>query len=390
MCGFHHLHTSRELVIFAAVFVVLTQMLSSDEGLLAQNQRKAITVVNRHNVKNDSQPDPVFLPRENPEDINSEQIVGQKQDLYQRSRQLSQCDVQKPIVVYPFSSVKRREHMTSIVNRIDGCGLEISAVMADRVESHTTQHVLQGISSDYTTILYEGNTLFKFTGKIPRGNLPNAATHFKMMRAIAESSTAISDTNWVVIFEDDAQLHANISNHYDLPHKVANLLRWSFEIADAHGFSMINYGICKGRYSRCVRLPTDDLTSKHENVELSTCSGDFRCAQAYAVQKQMAQRITNAHDVLNSGGTDCPVHLTGGPSCSKDPFAFVNVLSLCRNQSVMNTGWSGCRALVVGTNFVAPTAHPVKKDHVGIFVQEKTKDFVKHYKVKRLGAQRTK
>ena len=34
---------------------------------------------------------------------------------------------------------------------------------------------------------------------------------------------------------------------------------------------------------------------------------------------------------------------------------------------------------MVGYNLVSPTAHPVKKDHRGAFIQEKTKDFIKHY-----------
>jgi hypothetical protein len=38
---------------------------------------------------------------------------------------------------------------------------------------------------------------------------------------------------------------------------------------------------------------------------------------------------------------------------------------------------------VVGTNFVSPTANPKKKDHVGLFIQEKTKGFIKHYAVDR-------
>jgi hypothetical protein len=39
---------------------------------------------------------------------------------------------------------------------------------------------------------------------------------------------------------------------------------------------------------------------------------------------------------------------------------------------------------VVGTNFVAPDAKPGKKDHVGLFIQDRgnlAKGFIKHYDV---------
>ena len=127
--------------------------------------------------------------------------------------------------VFPNSSAARSEHMQGMMRDIGACGKEVPAVMKDSVAS------VKG-SDGSLRLVYENETiLFSRTGSVPRGNIPNAATHSRMIRAWAEAE-AVDDNEWAIFFEDDAQLHADIRASHGAPEDVAALLKWSFAAAE--------------------------------------------------------------------------------------------------------------------------------------------------------------
>jgi hypothetical protein len=77
--------------------------------------------------------------------------------------------------------------------------------------THTHTHTQTSRTSSGKLAIYEGSVIFSTDpfGAAPRGNLPNAATHFRMLRALASASNATPATTWAVFFEDDAQIHAD-------------------------------------------------------------------------------------------------------------------------------------------------------------------------------------
>jgi hypothetical protein len=213
--------------------------------------------------------------------------------------------------------------------------------------------------------------------KLPQGNAPNAATHMRMIEA-ASVAEGVDDSSWFMFFEDDAQLHATVSTAFPDPQDVQELLRWSYRAADKLKVSMISYAVCAvpGR-SKCVPVTTiPDLQKEHPSIQLGHCEGDFRCAVAYALPKKRAKQLVAAYAQLNVGDTkSCTAKLWGGGKCSVDPMAFNNYFKKCGNRISSEE----CTSLVVGMNLIAPTAR--HDDHLGIFIQEKTKDFIKHYVV---------
>ena len=115
--------------------------------------------------------------------------------------------------------------MQGMMRDIGACGKEVPAVMKDSVAS------VKG-SDGSLRLVYENETiLFSRTGSVPRGNIPNAATHSRMIRAWAEAE-AVDDNEWAIFFEDDAQLHADIRASHGAPEDVAALLKWSFAAAE--------------------------------------------------------------------------------------------------------------------------------------------------------------
>ena len=125
--------------------------------------------------------------------------------------------------VFPNSSVARSQHMNDFMHAIGGCGMEIPAVMRDDVISHKE-------ANGAVRLVYENETiLFSHTNKLPRGNIPNAATHSRMLRAWADAE-GVADNDWAVFFEDDAQLHANVLSALGHGKNVADLLQWTFKV----------------------------------------------------------------------------------------------------------------------------------------------------------------
>lgn len=114
----------------------------------------------------------------------------------------------------------------------------------------------------------------------------------------------------------------------------------------------------------------------YPDVQLGTCTGDFRCAVAYALRKSRAALLVEAYDQLNQGHPEtCTARLWGSGDCSVDPMSLNNYFRKCAKKVKAEA----CKGLVVGMNLIAPTAR--HDDHLGIFIQEKNKDFIKHYKV---------
>jgi hypothetical protein len=110
--------------------------------------------------------------------------------------------------VYPNSSEARTAHMQTVLARIGGCGRLVQAVMRDHVTTRTTpDHRKQALYG--TDVIF--NTLDTAT---PKGNLPNAATHFRMVNELANTKASTAESTWTLFFEDDAQLHADVALLY--------------------------------------------------------------------------------------------------------------------------------------------------------------------------------
>lgn len=285
------------------------------------------------------------------------------------------CSADTVPVVFPNSSADRTEHMLGLMHRIGGCGKIVPAVMRDRVVAAEV--------GDHTEARYEGAAIFNSSvcrgSRFPVavGRLPNAATHARMYAAA--SATAGIGAGWAMMMEDDAQLHADLHTSLPTPADVAKMLAWSFAAAEALKLNMISYGVCQGKRSLCKPIPeSSPLQQQYPDIQLATCGGDFRCAATYAIPGSRAAVVRSAYNTLNSGSTACPAKLISSASCGRDPFALVSYLGQCVDKV---NDVPGCASLVVGYNLVSPTAHPVKKDHRGAFIQEKTKDFIKHYAI---------
>ena len=282
----------------------------------------------------------------------------------------STCDRQAVRVVYPQASAARAEHMASIMTRIDACARVVPAVMRENV----TKETVDGI----TRAAYQGSTIIYTKGKsLPKGNVPNAATHMRMIQA-ASVAEGVDDSGWFLFFEDDAQLHATVSAAYPQPKDVQALLAWSFRAAEALQVSLISYAVCTvpGR-SKCEAVTEiPQLQNEHPQIQLGRCEGDFRCAVAYALPKKRATQLVEAYAQLNAGETQsCTSKLWGGGKCSVDPMAFNNYFKKCEKRVKVEE----CTSLVVGMNLIAPTAR--HNDHLGIFIQEKGKNMTRHYDV---------
>ena len=285
------------------------------------------------------------------------------------------CPAETVPVVFPNSSADRTEHMLGLMSRIGGCSKIVPAVMRDRVAAAEV--------AGHTEARYEGTTIFNSSvcrgNKFPVaiGRLPNAATHARMYAAA--TATAGVGAGWAMMMEDDAQLHADLRASLPLPADVARMLAWSFAAAEALELNMISYGVCQGKRSLCKPIPeSSPLQQQYPDIQLATCGGDFRCAATYAIPGSRAGVVRSAYGTLNSGSTACPAKLISSASCGRDPYALVSYLGQCADEA---GGVPACISLVVGYNLVSPTAHPVKKDHRGAFIQEKTKDFIKHYAI---------
>lgn len=259
--------------------------------------------------------------------------------------------------------------MSGIMERIGACGKIVDAVMRDKVVTE--------LEGGVVTAMYEGEVIMRNAGKkLPTGNAPNAATHMRMITAGATAS-GIAEHEWMLYFEDDAQLHSDIRETFATPEEVQRLLKWSFEAADSMEANMISYAVCAvpGR-SKCIPADLPEFQKVYPDVQLGTCTGDFRCAVAYALRKSRAALLAESYGNLNAGEPGkCPARLWGSGDCSVDPMALSNYMRKCSKKVKADE----CKGLVVGMNLIAPTAR--HNDHLGIFIQEKNKDFIKHYKV---------
>jgi len=279
------------------------------------------------------------------------------------------CPTGAILAAYPNSSAARTFHMSGIMDRIGACGKVVSAVMRDKVTTAS--------ENGFVTAVYEGEVIMRNKGKkLPTGNAPNAATHMRMIKEGANAD-GLEAHDWMLYFEDDAQLHANVREAFATPGEVQKLLKWSFMAANAMGANMISYAVCAvpGR-SKCIPADLPELQKMYPDVQLGTCTGDFRCAVAYALRKSRAALLVEAYDQLNQGHPEtCTARLWGSGDCSVDPMSLNNYFRKCAKKVKAEA----CKGLVVGMNLIAPTAR--HDDHLGIFIQEKNKDFIKHYKV---------
>ena len=83
----------------------------------------------------------------------------------------------------------------------------------------------------------------------------------------------------------------------------------------------LRYGVCKGSRSQCTVIPHAG-DGKHADVELSSCVGDFRCANAYAMPRWRVKAIVRAY--------------VATPLCTHvdtDSFWFINTPIVSHNNS---------------------------------------------------------
>ena len=136
------------------------------------------------------------------------------------------CPTGALLAAYPNSSAARTYHMSGIMDRIGACGKVVSAVMRNKVTTEVENGVI--------TAVYEGEVIMRNNGKkLPTGNAPNAATHMRMLSAGANAA-GLEDRDWMLYFEDDAQLHADIREAFASPDEVQKLLKWSFKVRCLH------------------------------------------------------------------------------------------------------------------------------------------------------------
>ena len=172
------------------------------------------------------------------------------------------CGAAPVPMIFPNASADRVVHMHTVIARTGGCGHLVDAVMRDRVVS--------GTDAKSTVAQYEGSVIMHSLGapSLAKGNVPNAATHMRMLNAAA-SSPGLADDDWVIFFEDDAQLHADVLQAVPTPDKVAELLRWSFEAADAIKANMITYSACiSPKKSRCSSVEDQpELQARYPDIK---------------------------------------------------------------------------------------------------------------------------
>ena len=132
------------------------------------------------------------------------------------------CPTGAILAAYPNSSAARTFHMSGIMDRIGACGKVVSAVMRDKVTTAS--------ENGFVTAVYEGEVIMRNKGKkLPTGNAPNAATHMRMIKEGANAD-GLEAHDWMLYFEDDAQLHANVREAFATPGEVQKLLKWSFMV----------------------------------------------------------------------------------------------------------------------------------------------------------------
>eukprot|EP00040_Diaphanoeca_grandis_P023671 m.129163 g.129163 ORF g.129163 m.129163 type:complete len:376 (-) comp29377_c0_seq1:53-1180(-) len=295
----------------------------------------------------------------------------------------SACPEDMVPVIFPNSTEIRTTHMIGLMQRIGGCGRIVDAVMQQDVQvkslqANTNDNIGDKKLEKWMELHYDGEIIFNSSvypqGNFPRGNRPNAATHFRMFDALAHSSHGYPASSWAMMMEDDAQLHADLKTMLPTPTSVAAMLKWSFEVANARKDTLISYGVCKGKQSSCTPIDIGDLQDQYPGIQMATCTGDVRCAATYAIPKWRAREVAKAYATLNSGSTNCASGLMSTNDCGRDPFGLVGYLGLCGR-----AGAIPCTTLVVGYNFVSPTSgNPDKPNHLGAFIQEKRKGGIGH------------
>jgi len=298
------------------------------------------------------------------------------------------CSKDSVPVVFPNSTQIRTTHMIGLMRRIGGCGRIVDAVMQNDVQ--VSKQIGKGddvadlqtnarSEGKWLELNYEDEVIFNSSvypnGNFPRGNRPNAATHFRMFKALSQQSPGYPDGGWAMMMEDDAQLHADLKKMLDTPKSVADMLKWSFQVATSRNDTLISYGVCKGKGSICTPINIGSFQEQYPGIQMATCTGDVRCAATYAIPKWRTHEIISAYQTLNSGSTDCPAGLMSTTDCGRDPFALVNYLGLCQQPRVVQP----CTTLVVGYNFISPTSGDMNNPkHLGAFIQEKSKGGIGH------------
>lgn len=114
------------------------------------------------------------------------------------------CGNNPVLAIYPHSSEKRTDHMRTVVARIGVCANRVPAIMKAGIKTE--------VRGDRKLALYDGEVVFSKSGnKTLRGNIPNAATHFRMVNQFASTDTNTPTSAWSLFLEDDAQIQADVS-----------------------------------------------------------------------------------------------------------------------------------------------------------------------------------
>lgn len=193
----------------------------------------------------------------------------------------------------------------------------------------------------------------------PRANAANAMTQARMLRVVS-SSPVLAERDWALLLENDAALHPRARAL--APAELARVIRWATGVAEQRGFNMVHFALCpfSTQPYKCRRVQADGAQPGWPS--LHACTGDARCATAYALPKARAREVAAAWDARNKGVRTCPRHVWGGPACPRDPWLLSEHLGEC---AAARPGLV-CRSLIVGYDWAGqPGAQR------GVFVQDR-------------------
>jgi hypothetical protein len=186
-----------------------------------------------------------------------------------------------------------------------------------------------------------------------------------MFQRLAEDPR-LTDTDWGIIFEDDAGFSTFALQAMAGVAAIQQYFRQSFAAATKLGFNMISYAGCCVGHCRCATprelLPEAGTMSEegllpgwatdwHRHLGVMACSNGMACSHAYALTKGRAKVLLATIDTLTTGSQDCPRNMYGSSGCMHDPYVLGSYFSRCRgnkDEPAMNADTAPCRMLYFG------------------------------------------
>lgn len=180
----------------------------------------------------------------------------------------------------------------------------------------------------------------------PRANAANAMTQARMMQVVSRSPS-IAAGGWVLLLENDAVLHTRARKLP--PGEVARIIHWATAAAERKGLQMVHFALCPFATQPYTCTPVHAPGGRAGWPSLHTCTGDARCATAYALTKERARLVASAWAKRRLGVHTCPLHVWGGEHCPRDPWLLSEYLAGCTARQPA----LACRSLIVGYDWGA-------------------------------------